>query len=241
MRKTFTVLLAAATVVALGGCADVIAVGSSRYDKRVFDFTDPRLTIDNHGGQLRLVPGTGPGLEVERSLTGKASWDRNASWSLARDTLSLQVTCSGFVPDCSGLHIVHVPPGVAVTVLSQGAVRTVGVPGDLTVTVVDDWLRVENPVGALRLKADLAVDVTGARSTDVTAASTEGTVNLAFAAPPTRVEARSRDGSVDVRLPPGPETYRVLASGASAVPNDPSSTRSVVAQATHGHARVRRS
>jgi hypothetical protein len=240
VRKTFTILMAAATVVALGGCADVIAVGSTRYDKRVFDFADPRLTIDNHGGQLRLVAGTGPGLEVERSLTGKATRDRNVSWSLARDTLNLQVTCSGFVPDCGGLHIVHVPPGTAVTVVSQGAVRAVAVPGDLTVTVVDDWLRVEDPAGALRLRADLNVDVTGARSTDVTASSTERDVNLAFAAPPTRVDARSRDGSVTVDLPAGPETYRVLSTGGTAVVNDPASTRSVVAQAAHGGAHVRR-
>jgi hypothetical protein len=234
------ILILAATL-AVTGCTDVRAVNEARDDRRAFPFTGERLVIDNHGADLRLATGGEDAVEIERSLSGKATVDGNASWSLEGGTLRLRVKCSGFVPDCGGRHIVRVPAGLAVEVTSDSAVRAVGLRGDLTATVAGSWLRVEEPTGRLRLRAEATVDVTGARSADVTARSTGLDVSLAFAGPPTRVEARA-EGSVTVTLPGGPETYRVDASpGRAALPGDPASQRVVTAVAGDGHtARVRK-
>ncbi|MFD2767173.1 hypothetical protein [Micromonospora eburnea] len=234
-------LLSFAAVVALAGCADIKAINEARDDRREFNLSGDRLVIDNDGADLRLVAGAGTTIEVQRSLTGKATIDDNASWSMDGGTLRLRVRCSGLVPDCGGRHIVRVPAGVAVEVNSNGPVRAVGLDADLTATVTDAWLRVEDPTGVLRLRAEYNVDVTGARSTDVTATSTGRSVELAFASPPTRVAARA-DGSVAVTLPAGSETYRVTAApGRPALTSDATSRRTITATAGEGHtAQVRK-
>jgi hypothetical protein len=237
----FAPLLSFAAVVALAGCTDIEAINEARDDRREFTLSGDRLVIDNDGADLRLVAGAGAAIEVQRSLTGKATVDGNASWAMDGDTLRLSVRCSGFVLDCGGRHIVHVPAGVAVKVTSNAPVRAVELHADFTATVTDAWLRVEDPTGTLRLRAEHNVDVTGARSTDVTATSTGRNVNVDFASPPNRVEARA-DGSVAVTLPGGPETYRVTAApGRPTLTSDSASKRTVTATAGEGHtAQVRK-
>jgi hypothetical protein len=165
--------LSLAAVVAVAGCADIGAINEARDDWREFGLAGERLVIDSDGADLRLVAGAGAAIEVRRSLTGKATLDGNASWSM------------------------------------DG--------------------------GTLRLRAEYDVDVTGARTADVTATSTDMSVDLAFASPPTRVEARA-DGSVVVTLPGGPETYRVTtAPGRPALTSDPASRRTVTAIAGDDH------
>lgn len=235
-RILLTVL--AGLVVGVAGCADLRAINSERDDRREFPFSGDRLTVQSDGTDVRLIPGARGVVTVDRHLTGKATTDGGASWSLTGDTLNLRVTCSGFVPDCGGTHVVAVPAEVAVQLTSHsGSVRSAGHPGDLTISVEDGWLRVEDPVGTLRLTAELTVEVTGARSTDVTATSEDRDVTLTFATPPKRVEARARTGDAEVRLPAGPETYRVRGSG---LRSDPNSDRTVTAIADHGTARVRK-
>lgn len=229
-------LIPLALIISIGGCTDIGAINDTSDDRHDFALTGSLLVIDNHVGDLRLVAGTGAAVAVRRSLTGKATVKGNATWSMAGDTLRLAVTCSGFVPDCGGLYVVSVPPGVAVRVTSDAPVRAVELGAALTATVSDGWLKVERPAGQLRLTAEFAVDVTDARSADVTASSGENAVRLGFAIPPTRVEARAA-GSVQVTLPAGPETYRVTTSpGRSALPSDPTSKRSVAAHAGEGYA-----
>jgi hypothetical protein len=237
----FAPLLLLAAVLAAAGCADVRAIDETRDDRSDFGVPGARLMIHNDGGSLRLVATSGDAVVVERSLTGKATLDGNASWQMAGGTLRLGVTCSGFVPDCGGRHVVHVPAGVAVEVTSDAPVRAVGLDAAFSATVRDAWLRVDDPAGKLRLEADFAVQVTGARSADVAARSTERGVSVAFAAPPTRVQARAAE-SVAVTLPAGPQTYRVTAApGRPALRSDPASPRIVAATAGDGHtARVRK-
>ncbi|MFC4589858.1 DUF4097 family beta strand repeat-containing protein [Sphaerisporangium corydalis] len=239
-----------AVAAGVGGCADISAINEARQDRRAFSFSGTKLTIDNDEGDLRLVAGKAGSVDVERSLTGKATLDGNATWSLGGGTLRLTVVCSGLVPDCGGRHIVHVPPGVALTVVSDGGpVRAVGLAADLTAEVAEGWLRVERPSGTLRLRAENDVEVTGARSADVSATSTDRDVALTFTGAPGRVEARAGNGSVSVTLPEGPETYRITGNpknpsgddkdasddpggvGPSDLRSDPASRRTVVVAA----------
>ncbi|MFC7546499.1 hypothetical protein [Plantactinospora sp. GCM10030261] len=235
--------LASAVLIAVTGCGDLAAIDEESAAGRDFPFTGTALAIENSGAELRLVGGPAGTIGVDRTLTGKATRDGNARWSMDDGTLRLSVTCSGIVPDCGGRYVVHVPPGVAIEVASAGGpVRAVKPGVDLTASVTDGWLRVEEPGGRLRLRADNAVEVTGARSADVVARSTEGGVTLSFAAAPRRVEARADIGAVTVTVPDGPETYRLAErAGTGSIPSDPSSARVITAVAGEGRAsRVRR-
>lgn len=219
------------------GCTDIQAVNETAEERQAFPFSGTRLAVDSDGTDLRLVAGTGAAVEVERSLAGKATVDGNASWSLTDGTLRLRVTCSGFVPDCSARHIVHPPAGVtAVDVTSGGPVRAVGLAADLTAEVTGGWLRVEEPSGALRLRAEQQVEVTAARSAEVDAASSDRGVEVGFAGAPMRVEAAASHGSVKVTLPKGSETYRITTTAGKRHPqSDPASRRTVTATAGDGH------
>ncbi len=227
----------AAALLGSTGCTDVGAIDESWEERQGFAHSGTRLAIDSDGTDLRLVAGTGDTVDVERTLTGKATVDGNAAWSLEAGTLRLRATCSGFVPNCGARHVVHVPAGVtAVDVTSGGPVRVVGLSADLTAKVTGGWLRVEAPSGTLRLRAEQNVDVTAARSTDVTATSADRAVNVAFAGAPTRVRATASEGPVTVTLPGGRETYRITTTPGKREPrSDPASRRVVTATAGDGH------
>ena len=240
------VVTAVVALIGTTGCGDLAARDEQREDERSFAFSGPKLTIDNSVGDLRLVAGTSDAVEVQRSLTGKAATGENATWSLTDGTLKLAITCSGLVLNCGGRHIVTVPPGVTVDVRSDAPVRAVAIPGDLTIKVTDNWIRVEDSSGKLRLTGSGAnITVTGSRSAEVTAQVTDGGVDLSFAAAPTRVEARSSAGPVKVTLPQGAETYRITTSSdagtaKSSVPSDEASARVITAVAENGNATVRK-
>lgn len=230
MRSTW--LFGVALLMTLAGCGDVGAIEKKKTDSRTFPLSGNTLTIDNSNADLRLV--AGDELTVERSLTGKAATEDNASWELTGTTLRLKITCSGLVINCGGRHVVAVPANVAVTVTSNSPVRAVGLPNSLAATVHGSWLRVENPGGVLRLtNSGGTLVVTGARSTDVQATSDEN-ISLAFSAAPGIVSARSTHGATDIVVPAGTETYRVALDGtaSTSIPNDPGSSRTLTASGT---------
>ncbi|TQS45202.1 hypothetical protein [Cryptosporangium phraense] len=233
MRSPLTAL-AAAVLIGCTACTDISSINESSHDRRSFDLPGDSLVVDAGGTDVRLVTGDPGRVQVDRTLTGKATADGNASWSLSGDRLRLRVTCSGFVPDCGGLHVVRVPPRTAVTITSDAPVRAVGPTGALTATVSDSWLRVERPAGPLRLRAQQSVTVTDATSADVRATSDERKVDVAFARPPDHVDAEAA-GAVRVTLPPGPETYRITCD--CPTKSDPASPRTVVAHGTTAQVR----
>lgn len=225
------------------GCGDLTAFTAERDDTRDFAFSGDRLTIDARGSELRVVGGADGVVRVERSLAGKAATGDNASLSLVDGHLAVRVVCSGLVVTCRAHHIVAVPAGTSVEVISDGPVRTVGLTGDLTAEVAE-WLTVEEPGGALRLQAGPNLTVTASRSPDMVATSTERNVSMSFDRPPGRIEARAPHGSVEITLPGGPETYRVSASSTGGVTHlevasDPDSARGITVTAG-GTVRVRK-
>ena len=84
----------------------------------------------------------------------------------------------------------------------------------------------------------------GATSADVTASTTNGSVDLGFVDPPTDVVARSTNGSVTVRVPVDGLTYFVTArttngtTNTDSVPSDRTSNRTITAETTNGSVNV---
>jgi len=212
----------------------------SRAD-RSFPFTGGSLKIEAHETALTVVGGPRGEITAERELRGSAAKDGNASWSMRGDTLTMRVECSGLVVSCESRHRVRVPEDVGLTIIaSGGTVRLEGLTGDVTAALSHDGaLRVLRPEGRLRLRSTGGgISVTGARSSQVEAiTSGDGNIDLAFAAAPSRVEARAA-GSVGITLPAGAETYRIDAPG-SDVPSDPSSDRLIIARALDGAVTIR--
>jgi len=177
-----------------------------------------------------------PMLALAAVLAATGCTDIRAVDEASEDRREFPFTGERLVIDSGGADLRLVAGGGdAVEVRNDAPVRAVALSGDITATVRDSWLRVEDPGGALRLRAEFDVEVTGARSAEVIARSTDRGVSLTFAGPPSRVEARAA-GAVEVALPGGPETYRVDASpGRAALRSDPASARVVTAVAGAGH------
>jgi len=92
-------------------------------------FNRPRLVIDVLGPDLRLVPGSGPGLRLQRWVSGTAAQPGHARWTLSGDTLRLSVDCTGLVFHCGARFQVAVPARVALAVhTSNGDVTGSGPP-----------------------------------------------------------------------------------------------------------------
>jgi DUF4097 and DUF4098 domain-containing protein YvlB len=86
---------------------------------------------------------------------------------------------------------------------------------------------------------DGSLRATGLSSPSVTAASSDGSVELVFDRPPSTVTAQSRDGSVEVRVPDDGTAYRVSTDVSDghkdvSVPTDPASPRRIDVRTSDG-------
>lgn len=130
LRRTSALAVAAtAALLTLSAC------GSSRtvHDQKSFSLSGTRLIIDTES-DLRLVPGSGPGIGVQRWLSGTAAQPGHSSWTLTGDTLRLSIDCTGLVFHCGSRFQVAVPARVSVVVHSGDNNDTVsGLPGAVVI------------------------------------------------------------------------------------------------------------
>lgn len=194
---------------------------------------------------------------------------RSFSWSFTRPTTSQsqsggQVTVRsscGFSPGrgCTGHVRLVVPEDLPVTVrTSDGSAVLHDLTGAVTVHTSDGHLSLRDISGPVDgSTSDGGIDATGlsARSTfqtrdgslratglsspNVTAESSDGSVELVFDRPPSTVTAQSRDGSVEVRVPDDGTAYRVSTDVSDghedvSVPTDPASPRRIDVRTSDG-------
>jgi hypothetical protein len=147
---------AAAASLSLAACAS----SSSVHDQRVVSTGVTRLVIDDTSSDLRVVPGNGPRIQVQRWLSGTAAKPGHSSWTLQGDTLRLGIDCSGLVISCGSRFEVAVPPATGITVNSgsntviisslSAAVTVNGNEGDVHVSGVSGPLQVSTGSGQHR-------------------------------------------------------------------------------------------
>jgi len=112
VRAAALAVTAAAGLLALAGCGS----GPTIHAQQALFFRGRRLVIDDPGTGLRLVSGRGPGLRVQRWVSGTAARPGHATWTLSGDTLRLSVDCTGLVFHCGARFQVAVPAGLPLVV-----------------------------------------------------------------------------------------------------------------------------
>lgn len=236
------VLAAAAASLALAACS---GSASSAHDQRAFSFSGTRLTIEDTSSDLQLVPGNGPGIEVQRWLSGTAAKPGHSSWTLSGDTLQLGIDCSGLVFSCGSRFQVAVPPGMAVTVSSGPNTDTVsGLSGPVTVNGNQGGVNISGVSGPLRVSTGSgSVTATAIRSPAVQVTTDAGDADISFAAAPRSVTVKCSTGNATVRVPAARNRYRVLVSSgtgnaSSKVPDDPQAGGVVQVTSGNGDATV---
>jgi hypothetical protein len=238
---------AALTVAVTGALAGLSACGSPRtvHDQHVFRLTGTRLIIDDSTSDLRLVPGTGPGIQVQRWLSGTAAKRGHASWTLTGDTLRLSIDCTGLVLHCGSRFQVAVPPDVPVVVHSgAGNDTAAGLSGPVVIDGGSGQVQLRDISGPLQVSTGSGnITASAIRSATVRATSNQGNADIRFAAAPQLADIKSMTGNTTARVPTAGHRYHVVVSSntgtaRSRVPDDHQSSSVVRVSSANGNAAV---
>ncbi|NUR85721.1 MAG: hypothetical protein HOY71_16720 [Nonomuraea sp.] len=206
---------------------------------RTFPFTGAQLKITSSLGGVRVLPGTGGSVQVERWTRGKAADE--PAWSLRDGVLRLSANCTIVFGDCGARYHVKVPPGVSLSVDSPDGVILNDLTQDVDVST-HGRIQVTNATGKLRLLTDDgSIEGERLRSPNVRGRTLSGAISLTFVTPPTTLDLKSREGGVTATVPK--DAYRVTVKSStgrerSDLKSTGSSTRTIVARSEHGNVRV---
>jgi hypothetical protein len=233
--------LAAAGMVAAAGLTGCALDAEQVHSARAFPHTGGTLTITSTLGGLKILPGAAGEVRVDRWLRGKAAGDGHSSWTLENGTLRLDANCEMIFGDCGGRYHVRVPPGIRLVIdAGDDGVTLDKITHDADVSA-EGPIRLYGTTGKLRLAGgDGMIAGNGLRSADVKALTRSGTINLSFAVPPARLDARSDEGRVTVAVPK--DTYAITAESKEGRERsdlkDAKSPRTIVARSTSGDVRI---
>ncbi|WP_419996800.1 DUF4097 family beta strand repeat-containing protein [Streptomyces boninensis] len=246
-----TTLAAVAAITVAAVAASCTTVGDGKAEHRTFTLpSDARqLTIDTDDSNLTLVPAEDAktkDVRVTRWFKAK-KWNgtTRTNWSIDGSTLRLKTKCSGVIVDCDSRHKVEIPQGLNVKVNGRdGTVRASGLDTKLDIHTQDGSIKIDNPKAPLSLHSrDGSVTAKGITTPTVRATTNDGSLHLAFASTPDRVQTSSRDGSTTLELPAdGP--YRIatkLRDGNRTidVPRSDSSRHAIDSRANDGSITIR--
>jgi hypothetical protein len=218
------------------------------------------LTVDL-GFESLEVRGSSTASSVRLTRSYSWSFDRpSVGATEAGGRLTVRSDCGFSVGrGCTGHVRLVVPEGLPVTVhTSDGSVLLRDLTGSVSSSTSDGHVTVRNLSGPVAASSsDGGIDVSGVtgrlalrtrdgsihgnglRSARVTAESSDGSIDLQFAAAPARVRAQSRDGSIGVHVPHDGTSYRVTTDVSDghqevSVPTDPGAVRHIDLKASDG-------
>ncbi|TFD20688.1 DUF4097 family beta strand repeat-containing protein [Cryobacterium sp. TMT4-10] len=197
-------------------------------------------------------------IDLRPSTDGQVHVDARGTYFGATPTLSVTTsddvtTITGGCPRqwfgyCSLQLKVTMPASLPLTVTSQnGGLSAAGLTGSQKLVTTNGGIQMTGTRGDVELiTTNGAIRVLESASRRVNATTTNGKVELDFAAPPSAVVARSTNGTVTVRVPGDDTTYAVDAHTTNgtiesgSVPTDPSSRRTITASTTNGNVTISR-
>ena len=241
---TFGVPLSLAFI-GYGALGIVNAIGLTHYTETVNLVSTARaLTVNGNDGSVHLVVSPDAGVHVVAKGVYSLSKPRLVTATSVNGVTISGHQCSGGVLICSQDITIEVPASFQVTARSEGGdVKATGLTGALNLQSSAGDVKVTRASGQLVLSSSAGdVEATDISSTDVSATSSAGDVDLRFDTPPDRVVATSSAGDVDVQVP-NTVAYRVSSadsngSGAVKVHTDSQSARTIEAHTSAGDVRV---
>jgi DUF4097 and DUF4098 domain-containing protein YvlB len=199
------------------------------------------LTIENGSADVELRSGD------VREITIDRKYDRNLFGSEPAEnyedgTLKIRDTGCGFLSfGCDTNYVITVPKDVKVTVeSSSGDLQVSDLAGGADLKTTSGNIDAQRIGGELSLKSSSGgLDAEDLTATKVTTESSSGSVELTFLSAPTSVRAETSSGDLTVRVPTGPETYKVDTDTSSGdesanVKIDPAADRTIIAKTSSG-------
>jgi len=243
------ILGAVLTVAAIGWAAfNVVSIvaheehtETDRYSAA--DLTGLSIVTDN--GRVR-VTATETDEIIVRTRVSEGLRDTDRSVGTSDGVLRLNGSCPAIGGEwCRVGYEVEVPRDLAVTIVSHnGSVDVTGVAAAVSVDADNGSILLQDVRGPVVATSDNGrVEGSALRAPDVRADSDNGRIELSFAAAPTRVDARSDNGSVVVTVPDTGEAYVVTLDNDTGdqeldVRVDPTSERQLLLSSDHGAVRA---
>jgi DUF4097 and DUF4098 domain-containing protein YvlB len=249
MQRAWIIIGSLITVAALGfGTLNVVGLLAHEEVTETATFDGSAVEVVDIGtdnGSIEIVGGTGDEIRLVVEISHGI---RRTSHRAAVDgsTLVVRSSCPILSSWCHVDYRLEVPAEVALVARIDN--------GRLTVRDLDGGVDVDGDNGSIeltRLSGSVTASTdngrlvaTGLRSGTVLADSDNGRVSLGFAEPPSTVQATTDNGSVEIVLPVGSESYRVdvdthHGSTDVGVRTDPSSDRVIVGRTNNGSVTVR--
>jgi hypothetical protein len=249
MQRAWIIIGSLVTVVALGfGTYNVVGVLAHEEVTETATFEADGISLldlDSDSGTVEVVGTDGDQIRLVAEIShGLRRTGHRAEVEGA--TLVVRSSCPNFSTWCSVDYHLEVPTDLAVTANVDN--------GRITIRDIDGGVDVDSDNGSIelfRLSGSLtgstdngSLVATGLRSSAVLADSDNGRVSLTFADPPDTVQATTSNGSVEIVLPTGGETYRVdvgTSHGSTdvGVRTDPTSDRVIIGRTSNGSVTVR--
>lgn len=235
-----------AVVLLVFGTAQSISVVSHEEYTTVerFDATALRLVkIDNSAAGTVRVVGSDTDEVTVRTEVSDGLQKTSHSETVDGEMLVLESRCPFLTSFCEVRYEVEMPDELALTVWSPASVTVEDVTGAVTVDT-DESIDVARLGGRFDARAvSGSINARDLRSSDVVAEAADGSIVLDFAEAPLAVRAGSIDGSIEVVVPEGSETYRVDARTTDGetsiqVNNGPAGDRTITATTTDGDVRI---
>jgi Putative adhesin len=161
--------------------------------------------------------------------------------------LELDATCPLIGSEwCEVKYTVEVPADIEVRAdTDNGVLRVSGVDGPVSLSADNGTVEVADIAGNLTIESDNgSIEASRLTSDSVIAETDNGSLTIELLEPPTSVEARSDNGSIDVVLPATDEAYALDISTDNGdisrdVRTDPASSRHILIETDNGDALVR--
>jgi hypothetical protein len=199
-------------VLAVAGCASgPFAKRLGAVEQATFPAGLARLELRLEVGSVVVEGGAGQAVTSERRVTD----DVTTVEEVRGDTLHVDVSCPDGVGGrgCRAEYTLRVPASLAVVVTGEAAGVTLrDLNGELTARTDTGGVEAHNLGGKVDLQVDAGgIKADGLRAPTLTARTSAGSVDLAFAAVPDLVRVRTESGAIDVDLPVAGVTYDVHA------------------------------
>jgi hypothetical protein len=203
------------------------------------------LRIDGGSAEVEVRAGDGSDVKVERQF------ERNVFGSDPKEKydngkLELNDSGCGFLSfGCKTSYILTVPENVQLTLKSSsGDIRVSGLTAGADLKSSSGSIEVQDVAGSLRLESSSGdLEAQDLRASTVSTESSSGSADLDFAVAPLSVDSKASSGDVSIRIPSGPESYKVDTDTSSGdesanVKVDPTSTRTIKAKTSSGDVTV---
>ena len=249
-RPLWTILGTIIAVAGLGWGAfnviDLLAHGETTAH-RTFAAADVHtISVDNDNGRVVVVGTDTETITLDAEISHGLR-DTGYDWNVVEGVLEVEGHCPMFGSYwCDVSYRLEVPNGIDVVINSDNdRVLVSDIDGDVQINADNGRVELARLSGTVNAETDNGRVLGEALSSEsVTASSDNGRIELDFVDAPAYVEARTDNGSIEIALPDVEEGYNVDArtdngSEDVVVVDDPTSTRTVIAETDNGSVTVR--